>query len=561
MYRTSISFHDRVTRGEVPVPYVLVETGLGWRAFGQKDLADLAQVGSALLDGSYLLDGSLVLGAGYDLISAEARVRSWGRFQRTIKPSRDDLLTSYTSWQQGEFTVTLLDQDGYFTRLSAQEIFIGQGMRVYAGFPDMPMTDHLRLFTGRITEAGVTQGLCFYLTAEEDSDPALSRTLILPRAGRFDFPKNADDPLPLVYGDLSDGTRGNWKLPCIDTNNFVYCYAAHAVMSAAQGNVVTVYVDGEETPASFNHSDPSYDNMATVTFTSDQGAQTVTASGWGKPDGSGALLENLVDIIDDFLVVHCGWTGQWEPGAWSAARSVFEARGFRAAGVVCQDENVWDIVCRIAASFLGNLYVDASGRLVLTLDLADPGPMCAAVVPGADVKRTRGLQQLYSVINRCPAVYAYDFHQQDFQGYDSGDDSADTASMALFGTREPEEPYRFTWCRTLEDVRKVQARITRKLARALWQLEFRDLCAERLHVDVGDHLACTFDDLWDPGGERMINQIFRVVSIQPDLETGFMDFEVVDTGGYLTAESFPLDGSVSLGGERRLGGDRDVTVY
>jgi len=201
----------------------------------------------------------------------------------------------------------------------------------------------------------------------------LDDTFYLPRAGRYSNAKSANDPLPLVYGDLTDGSEGIWVLPCIDTVNFVYCYAGHAVQSIAEGNSINIYADGvlvDPANYSFNES-IDYEGkglIATIAFTVDQANTVIAARGKGKVS-AGVLMENIIDMVDDFLTVE----GGFDPSVFEAtfkaqARAKFEAQGYKAAGIIQEDDSFWDIIIEMMGSFLGSAYRNGSGQLVLDID-------------------------------------------------------------------------------------------------------------------------------------------------------------------------------------------------
>jgi len=201
----------------------------------------------------------------------------------------------------------------------------------------------------------------------------LTDTLYLARAGRYSSPKNTNDRLPIVYGDLTDGNEGIWPLPCIDTTNFVYCYAAHAVLSVANGNSISIYADGvlvDPANYTFNQSN-NYESqgiIATVTFTSDQESKTISARGKGK-DSGGILLDNIIDILEDFLRIECGFDlSIFEATAKSTARAKCEGQIYKAAGVINGDIEVWQQIIQMMGSFLGSAWLNGQGQLVLHID-------------------------------------------------------------------------------------------------------------------------------------------------------------------------------------------------
>jgi len=92
VYRTSIDFHKRITRGEKPVPYIVISTALGYRAYAQKELNRVFEVEGYFADGTYTADGSITAGSGLGVLEKSARVIDFGLFERSIQPKKEVLL-------------------------------------------------------------------------------------------------------------------------------------------------------------------------------------------------------------------------------------------------------------------------------------------------------------------------------------------------------------------------------------------------------------------------------------------------------------------------------------
>lgn len=166
MYRTTIKFHNRIQRGEKPIIYCLIHTNYGYRAYAEKELAEIFEVGSLLADGSALADGSHTAGEGMGLMDKQGRVLSFGAFERTVQPRKKDVLASYSTKQLQHASVTLDNADRYFSRLLPREPFLTKSLDIYCGFEADPFHEHLRLFSGVISEVGM-KGLQFVLEADE----------------------------------------------------------------------------------------------------------------------------------------------------------------------------------------------------------------------------------------------------------------------------------------------------------------------------------------------------------------------------------------------------------
>ncbi len=168
MFDISKEFHDRLERGEIPTPYIVIETHLGYRAYAEKELTVVFDLDGYLLNGSWLLDGSVTLGSGSaGVIEKGGRVISFGGFERAIQPAKADLLTGYVSKQRQHFSVTLTDADNHFSRMQAVEPFLGRPLGVYVGFEDMPQSTHVKVFDGCITEIVKNGDMSFTVEADE----------------------------------------------------------------------------------------------------------------------------------------------------------------------------------------------------------------------------------------------------------------------------------------------------------------------------------------------------------------------------------------------------------
>ena len=153
MYRIPKSMHDRLMRGEQPTPYVVIDTHMGYRAYATKELTASMDPDGLLADGSVTADGSETAGgASAGVIEKSARVLSFGQFERTLQPKKDDVLTALQSKQLQHIYIEFDNADRYFARLIAHEPFLGRPIRVYVGFEDESQSTHLRTFAGIVSE-------------------------------------------------------------------------------------------------------------------------------------------------------------------------------------------------------------------------------------------------------------------------------------------------------------------------------------------------------------------------------------------------------------------------
>jgi hypothetical protein len=389
----------------------------------------------------------------------------------------------------------------------------------------------------------------------------LSDTFYLNRAGRYAHPANSNDRLPIVYGDNSGGSSGIWVLPCIDTVNFVYCFSWGAALSAGAGNTVSIYSDDvlvDPADYAFNASN-NYEGegtIATITFTASRENKVITAQGWGKNIG-----ENIIDFINDFLTLESDFPSNlFEATEKALSSEIFSAQGYKAAGVLDQDVVIWDTLINMMGSFLGSVFVDGTGKLVLSIDINLIPNGWSGLIPRGDGFISDAKQRLVNVINQCPCNYSYNYVSGEFKQHTDSLAHVDLISQNVFGVRTPNTPYQLYWCRDLATVQKIQDLIVAKLKKPLYEIEIIDNTLNRIGVDVGDHIVFSADRLYDENGEALNNVFWKVLSIQPEYAKNRIVFRALQTPYFLTGASL-LDGSFVLDGSKKLGGQRDLTVY
>lgn len=158
MYRVPLSVHKRLKRGEVPLVYMVIETPLGSRAYAEKELPAAFSVSGNRGDGTVPGDGTVLGGSdAIPMLEKSGRVLSYGAYERTIQPRKDDVLTAYTGKQLQHITITLDNADGYFSRLIPKEPFLGRPISLYVAFEAEPQTTRMKRFGGIISELSMME--------------------------------------------------------------------------------------------------------------------------------------------------------------------------------------------------------------------------------------------------------------------------------------------------------------------------------------------------------------------------------------------------------------------
>ncbi len=388
----------------------------------------------------------------------------------------------------------------------------------------------------------------------------------LKKASQYSSPKNTGDKLPVVYGDLADGSEGIWTLPCINTGSYVYAFAGHPVLTVAEGNAVSVYADGTLiSPADYTFNPAnnveSKGVISTITFTSDQSNAVITVRGRGKASG-GSLIDNIIDMVSDFLLVECGFSAAvLNPTALARAKQVFMAQGYRAAGIITEDIEVWTALQQMMGSFLGSCFVDGNGLLVLAIDdglLNLSGG--ADIIRRAEGEFKKATQELDNIINQVPADYKYNYAAGEFKGETDDSAHANLISQGVFGVRKPDDNYEIYWCRDLTSVQKIQDILVAKFGDPIWEIEILDKTMKRIHLDVGDVFVYSTDWLYDKFGRPLFNYYWKIISVNPDLDAGTVTIKALSTNYYMTVVYY-ADGTYKADGTIKAGGDLNLTVY
>lgn len=520
----------RLADGKLPFIYIIVTTPMGDRVYSSRGVTMLNVVTELWDENNEEIwdendEPILVAVADYSFaaISVEARVESFGPIIKELVSKKVDLLASHNRKRQQSMSFTLDNRDYELTKVMGQEPFINQKLVLRAGFEDTSSDEHLQLFSGAIRrikakESSVT------IEAVEGEQMNLDETFTLTKAERYSNPLTDNDPLPLVYGDLTDGSQGVWKLPCIDTALFVYAFAAHEVMSVGQGNSITIYADGAEVDGADYAFDESEDyeglgTIATITFTADQKNAEITARGKGKTGAGARLMEHIIVIIQDFLTVENSLSSAiLNTASKDTAARKFVSQGYAAAGVVEKDDSYWNIITRMIGSFLGWVAQDTDGTLIFDIDDGST-PEISEIIPAAEIKVIDLDHRSENIVNRCPVNYRHNYADGEFSAGADEDAYADTVSISTYGTRNPEEPFEAFWIRALASVRAVQTVVVSRQKDPTWEITLDIVAPRWLILDPGDTVGLAINQLYDEEGVAFIKRIVKIVSWRPNLDT------------------------------------------
>jgi len=330
----------------------------------------------------------------------------------------------------------------------------------------------------------------------------------LPYSGRYDNPGSNQQNviLPHVYGDMTKNSdQGAWVCPEIDTVSHVFAVSAWPVLSVANGNTVSVYIDGTLQSSGYtfdeNNNYESQGAIAILTFSSDPGGTvTVKCKGKETSTGSGTLITNPVDIISDWLdyvvlLVGSGW--EKDVNNFAQARNECVKNSYTAAGVIQANNTVGTYLQNILNSFLGSFRFSNDGKVQLRFkELTTPTDTYEQLVESNDIS-LKVKKDISGVLNRIIINYAISYTEIDRRFKNGGEPSyfrteeaaTDTTSLRNYG--EQELTLNFDWNRDTDTVQTIQNALIDAYNDAEFIVEYEGIDFSFLPLELGDKITAT----------------------------------------------------------------------
>ena len=396
----------------------------------------------------------------------------------------------------------------------------------------------------------------------------LSDLYRLLRAGIYTNPLNEAAELPIVYGDLTYGSSGNWIAPCIDTIQFIYCFAAHEVLSVANGNSISVYKDDVLVSSGYTFDESnnveSKGAIATITFTSSQGNAVISCKGKGRANGS-SLIENIIDQIYDFFITLNGFDStEFDDSTKAKSKTIFNNQGYKAAGVINKDLTYFSILSTMLNSFLGRAYRNFNKKIVILIDDNNYNQYIQSDrITKGSVEVIYAERFRSDIINRCPIKYAYNYVNNIYKRELNADSHINKSSQTKYGERLPRTgSFNLSWCYDSTSASIIQNLIIEKYNEPPFKITVEDNSLERCLLESDDLFSLTIDWLYNRDIETLVNELWRVLNLKNNLDAGDGRLQYVceDTKAFLTT-AYLADGTYEAEGSVIAGGKRDTTEY
>lgn len=385
-------------------------------------------------------------------------------------------------------------------------------------------------------------------------------------AGDFTSPQTETDIIPYPFGNFAydSGVDGRWVCPCIDTAKFYYAIAAFPLLSVAQGNVFTVYVDDVLVTTGFTiHADItlSGNRIAALKFTAaPSGDVTIRCKGRAV---NGVVLTNPIDIAQNMLELF-DFTGKVDGATWETARQICSGLSYTASGVLLQVKSLRELMLDVLGSFLISVYDNANGAVALAVTTPFVGnPPIAGTIRLGTFEGVTAVRSLRGAANKVTIDFAPSYANADRRtttgvsksGFLGQALKEDAVSQARYGVCEQNIPCNWVITQAVADV--LASTVVTLFTAPLWILTGTDATLTNFGVSAGEYVAFSWEGLQDETGRSLTNQIGFVMERELDPNTGVLTFKVQDTGRFwynlvLAMGLAKADGSVSAGAQREI---------
>ncbi len=373
----------------------------------------------------------------------------------------------------------------------------------------------------------------------------IEKTYSLGRAWRYAHPRTSTDYLPAVYGDVKGGNKGLWNCPCIDTVNFYYLIADSTVLSAANGNVFTVYdkdnavIDSAGYTIVDDHTDENGRHVAIINFTADQEAnEPISIRCCGKNDGA-SLIENPIEVIADFITNLAGGEAA-DFDAFALQRAKISAAAYKAAGLITGDRSIGTTLSEILYSFHGDWWINHQGKLMIVLNIIEQTYNWTDELFERSLDNFTATRDEKNLCNQAAVEYCYNYRTAAYEEGDDGSTTADALSQNIHG--EKSTTLQFKWCRDATTVTAIQTIIVNRLKNPIWMISFDEVTLENIHYEKGDFVLLNHSTLYDDQQNEFENRIVQVLTKVSNFNDRTISFEIIDKGiSYHHYDEYPAE--------------------
>ena len=560
MLQLDATWLDNISNRIWPVPLLVVKAA-GNRVYSNRDVSDIT---------------ASVFGPTEEpVISFENRVKSFGTIERTFIDSTQTIVNSFQQKRLQVATIVLNNSDYELSTLINQERWHNRALQIFLAYANS--TVKLKIFEGVIQDISysLSRGTVNIKATETGYDKVfkpvrvadLETALVMTVRG-----PNAE--VPVVYGEIDNTALttlpsiGAWEAPFLGISNapagLWYGYAAHEVLGTAL-NSPRVWYDSAEstdfvfTPDSTIFQDVNGNNLALIFTTVPVAFKSkVTIRGKGKPSSAAStvLMENLVDIIDDFITVENSSVFTFDPTNKADASAFLDSTVFtptvpsRFSGVITQTIPVWTQIQEMLSGLGGSAFISSDdGELKVITDEFIKIPDNSLIISRGDIINTQTVSRIKNVYNSINSRHAWFPAEGEFSS--TNVTVTNSSSINIYGTRELTLDTK--WSFNGEDATFLKSELRFTVSRPLDIITCIIANPVIVQIEPGlDYLYLTFENLIGADGEVRINEFCKVLSIKFLLDKNKAELTVMDTNRWKVTGTGQWIGDSS---------PRDMTLY
>ena len=543
---------DNISRGRWPTPLLVIRSA-GFRVYSNRDVSDITASVFGPDEGP--------------IISFENRVKSFGTIEKKIFDFTTTIVQGFGKKTLQVSTVVLNNSDHEISALVNSERWHNKTFEIYLAYANS--TAKLKIFEGVIQDVfySLKAGTATLKATESGYDQVFEPE----RVGNMESSTSGTpvDPaalLPTVYGEVDSTVNvlpelGAWECPHIELSaapaGLFFSYAGHECLTTAAGNQPRIWQGTtENTTFVFTAASTVFtiNGRKTATIFTTDPALPMTARGMGKPSSAGSttLMENLVDIITDFIQVENSSVFQIDPTNSIDSKSFLDSTAFaipapgKFAGTITKDVPVWTQIQDMLSGLGGTAFLASDdGELKFVIDDFIRIPDNSLIISRGDILDTQTIGRVKNVYNSIRQRAAWFETLGNYQL--DGGVSNQTTSINHYGTRELILTSK--WSFTADDVTFLKGTgsgFRNKVGRPLEIVACLIANPVVMQIEPGlDYLYLTFENLIGTDGEVKINEFCKVLGMKFLLDQNKVELTVLDTN------RFKDDGS----------GSRDMTIY
>lgn len=156
VFNFSLPFLNKIRFGKIPIVYLVIETDRGNRFYAEKEMGGIFEQTSFTGYGTFWGMG-YITSKGISAIEKKDRLKNAGTLEKILIPRTRDYINASTKKERQNITIVLDDSDKKLAKALPLEPFLTKTCRLFWGFEEDEMNEHLLYFSGKINQVEINQ--------------------------------------------------------------------------------------------------------------------------------------------------------------------------------------------------------------------------------------------------------------------------------------------------------------------------------------------------------------------------------------------------------------------